>query len=353
MRICFRRNTTGYTAALLAVTFLLLSGCLTGCGFEKSSTREEAENGSPVLNRYSGTIYDCFDTVTTVTAYLPNETEFAALMERIETELTRYHKLYDIYQSYDGMVNLHDVNQYAGTRPVEIPGEILAILVFSGEMYDLTDGNVNIAFGTVLQLWQTAREYSLAHPDQAYIPTAEELQNAGRHCAMQSVILDTEKSTVLFADPELQIDVGAVAKGYSVERIAQGLIKDGFDHILINAGGNVRAIGGKPNGEAWIVGITDPDPNAQQEYIQTVSVNNQAVVTSGDYQRYFVYDGKRYHHVIHKDTLMPADTYRSVTVLSGDSGEADALSTALFNMEYETGKQMVDSLPGVEAIWIK
>ena len=166
------------------------------------------------------------------------------------------------------------------------------------------------------------------------------------------MIVDEAEKTVYLRDPEMSLDVGAVAKGYATEKVAQLLEKQGYDHVTINAGGNVRTIGLKPGGEKWNIAVTNPDTSSAQEFVDVARVGSAAMVTSGVYQRFFEYEGRRYHHIIDKDTLMPEQRYLSATILAKDSGYADALSTAVFNMDYEKGRAFVDGLDGVEALWV-
>ena len=305
------------------------------------------------MEKYSGYVFDAFDTTTTVTAYAASAEEFNELLAGIEADLMHYHQLYDIYNPYEGLVNLYEVNLRAGREPVEVPQEIMDILVFAKEMYAVTDGNMNVAFGSVLRIWHDVREYNNNFPNEDPIfPEREALEAAAEHCSIDDLILDEEACTVFFADPELKLDVGAIGKGYAVERVAQRLIAEGYDNILLNAGGNVRTIGGKLTGENWVIGIQNPDTASSELYVAKASVSGKAVITSGVYQRFFEYEGKRYHHIIDKDSLQPEDRYQSVTILLDDSGRGDALSTAVFNMPYEEGSAFVESLDGVEAMWI-
>ena len=122
--------------------------------------------------------------------------------------------------------------------------------------------------------------------------------------------------------------------------------------MLFSVGGNVCAIGGHPDGTPWRIGIQNPDVDSDQAYLQKVSVQDVSVVTSGNYQRYYEVDGKRYCHIINPKTLLPADTFSSVTVITPDSGIADALSTTLFNMSLEEGMQFVKEQDQVEAMWV-
>jgi thiamine biosynthesis lipoprotein len=156
---------------------------------------------------------------------------------------------------------------------------------------------------------------------------------------------------VRISDPEASIDVGALGKGYATQKAAEYLIEEKAEGYVLNIGGNIRIIGTKPDGTGWLTGIRNPQ-GTEQDYCISLRLKNTACVTSGVYERYFTVDGLRYHHIIDKDTLYPAAGFASLTVLTEDSGLADGLSTALFCMSYEEGKALVDSLEGVEALWI-
>jgi thiamine biosynthesis lipoprotein len=164
--------------------------------------------------------------------------------------------------------------------------------------------------------------------------------------------LDPLKKTITVTDDKLTFDVGAIAKGYAAERIAEALLADGIEGYLLNLGGNVRVVGARPDGEPWQVGVENPDRTAEEAYVAILDVTDGAVVISGTYQRYYEVDGVRYHHIIDPDTLMPEDRYRSVAVVAADSGMGDAFSTALFNLDYEDGLALVENTDGVEALWV-
>lgn len=304
------------------------------------------------LNRYQVQVAGAFDTVTVITGYAGNQAEFAEQVSKLEAQLTRYHELFDIYHTYDGMNNLKTINDNAGREPVKADAEIIHLLKLGIEMYEETGGKVNIAYGSVLQLWHDYREAGMADPEHAQLPSKEELQERAAHTDIGNIIIDEEASTVYLADKEMSLDVGSIGKGYAVQCLSDYAKKTGMDHLLISAGGNICTIGTHPDGKKWTVGIQNPDMDSAQTYIQKAAAADCSFVTSGNYQRYYEVDGKRYCHIIDGDTMMPAEHMASVTVRMEDSGKADAWSTALFNMEYEAGKELVESQEGMEALWV-
>lgn len=317
-----------FLTLLLAV--LLLGGC----------TPKE-----PQESRYQATFLELFDTVTTIVGYAPTEEAFSATAEAIHDDLEEYHQLFDIYNTYPGVVNLKTLNETAGKAPVQVDEKIIELLKFCREVYNATSGKVNIAMGSVLQLWHEARESGIADPENAKLPEEAALTEAAKHTDLSQLILDEEAGTVFYADPEMSLDVGAIAKGYALEQVC----KTAPEGLLISVGGNVRATGPKPDGGSWVVGIQNP--TGEDGYLHTLEVQDISVVTSGDYQRYYTVDGVSYHHIIDPETLYPGRLWRAVTVLCPDSGLADGLSTALFLLPQAEGQALLDKF-GCEALWV-
>lgn len=335
-----------------ALLFTIFSDSAFGKDQTGSAVRIPDYSDLSKLNRYSFVMTDAFDTVISVIAYCETPGEFNVLREEIENEYTRLHQLFDIYNSYPGVANIRDINVNAGVQPVEVSHEIIDLLELGKSMYNTTGGKVNIAFGSVISLWHDCREYSLSNPSSAMLPDNGALAEAAKHCSIDDIIIDREAGTVFISDSGTAIDVGAVAKGYATEMIADRLISEGRDFITINAGGNVRCIGTKPDGSKWNIGIANPNNPLQDTYIDIVQIAGGSAVTSGVYQRYFTVNGKNYHHIIDPDTLYPEDRYLSVSILTENSGFADAISTATFNMEYDEGRKFIENLAGVEAMWV-
>ena len=264
-----------------------------------------------------------------------------------------YHRLYTIYHRFDGMENLCTVNALkdGSHRTVTVDSRIIDILLYAKEMYTLTGGRLNIAMGSVLSIWHDYREAGRESPAEAELPPMDALADAALHTDIDCLVIDEENGTVTITDPHMTLDVGAIAKGYAVEMIAQSLESKGVTGYVLNVGGNVRVIGEKPEGTGFTVGIENPADEGEP-YIAYLAMSDLSLVTSGSYQRYYLVSGKRYHHIIDQDTLMPADYFLSVSVLTEHSGLADALSTALFCMPLDSGMALIDSLQGTEAMWV-
>lgn len=292
--------------------------------------------------RFQITYWDMFDTCTTFICYTENDSEFDAACDIVYRSLSECHKLFDAYNGYEGINNLYTLNQKAMIAPVRVDERLYDLIGRSILYRDSLCDKVNIAMGSVLTLWHEKRI------TKEGIPETAALETAAKHCDTADIVLDPENRTVFYKDPELRIDLGAVAKGYAVELAAQALEKAGFRSYLISAGGNVRVGDAPADGRKyWNVSIQDPDDASV--YTDVIHCVNSSVVTSGDYQRYYEVDGVRYHHIISPDTLYPAEGMRSVTVVTADSMEADFLSTALFILSADDGSKLLKTNNGAEA----
>jgi len=314
---------------------LLLAVLLSGC----------AGKNAPEQKQYTATFLTLFDTVTTIVGRAENETAFRETAQAVHDSLLEYHQLFDIYHDYEGLNNLKTVNDHAGIAPVTVDSRILALLKDCKAYYEATNGKVNAAMGSVLHLWHRARQDGIDDPANAYLPKAEALTQAAAHTDMACMVLDETASTVYLSDPEARLDVGAIAKGWSVQRVCEAAPSG----LLISVGGNVCATGPKEeSGTPWVVGVQDPDGG--ERFLHTLYLTKGSVVTSGDYQRAYVVDGELYHHIIDPDTLYPSQYWRAVTIVCEDSALGDVLSTALFLLPREEGQKLLDSFDA-EAMW--
>ena len=315
---------------LLAALAVLMLGCHT------------TDGGKVHQRTYTGV----FDTVLYVSRYTTDGTSFQGEADRVYEKLTEYHRLFDIYNNYDGLNNLKTVNDRAGEAPVEVDGRLIELLLDCREYYEATGGRVNVAMGSVLAIWHNVRSQNINAPDKAFLPDSAMLEEAAKHCGWDTIVIDEENKTVFITDPAQSLDVGAIAKGWAVQKVAD----EAAEGLLISLGGNVCATGPKNEaGDSWTIGIQDPD--LAGAYLRKVGLTQGSAVTSGDYQRFFMLDGKRYHHIIAPDTRMPAELWRSVTVLCADSGVADMLSTALFLMDRAQGMALLE-MYNAEAMWL-
>jgi len=307
-------------------------------------------------NKYSFEFFGTFDTVVQVMGYAKTEGEFQKYADQAYARFNELNKLFDIYNDYEGIANIKTINDNAGKEPVEVSQEIINLILFAKQQYAATSDNVNIAMGPVLEIWHEYRESGMKDINHAQLPPMEDLKKAAQYTDIDKVIVDDEKNTVFLEDENMRLDVGAIAKGFATEIVADELESAGLVSALISSGGNVRAIGEPLDDRLrWGVGIQDPFKaidGSQDVLLDIVFVTDMSVVSSGDYQRYYTVGGERIHHLIDPDTLMPASYFSAVTVMTEDSGWADFLSTAVFLMPYDEGRPFIESLDGVEALWV-
>lgn len=313
---------------ILVAIFLFLTGC------DKKQEQFQVQ------------YFEYFDTITSITVYADSKEQFQQIEEIIHQELEHDHQLFDIYENYEGISNIKTINDQAGIAPVEVEETIIELLLLAKDEYERTGGMVDISMGEVLSVWHTYRDAGLAVPDLVT------LEAANKSSLMDSIHIDQEAKTVWIDNEDTQIDVGAIAKGFAVEKLCQTLKDYGVTSALMSVGGNVRTIGTKVDGSSWRVGIQNPDLESDQAYVYAVKVDDRSMVTSGAYQRFYEVDGERYHHIVNPKTLYPSNEFVSVTILTPDSGNADSLSTAVFNLTLEEGIALIESMEDTECFWI-
>lgn len=325
---------------LLSLFAVVLSVSLVGCLGGK--------------NKYTDYSFESFDTVTTIIGYEKSKDDFDAVCSEIKSLLTKYHRLFDIYNEYEGINNLCTINatENGKHKRVETDEEIIELIEFSKKIYDISDGRVNIAMGSVLSIWHDYRERGLENPENASLPPIDLLKEAKSHTDIKNVITDKKEKTVFLADSLMTLDVGAVAKGYAIEKVAEHLEKNGVSGYLINVGGNVRAVGKKADKTLWTVGVENPDKTSSKAYVSQEVLRDEAIATSGSYQRFYTVGDKNYHHIIDDETLMPGENFLSVSVICDDAAMADGLSTALFLKTFDEGIELLKNFSSARAVWV-
>lgn len=237
------------------------------------------------------------------------------------------------------------INSAAGIKAEEVSSETYDVLSSAVEFSKCCHGCFDVTIGPLVTLWTGVKDTS--HP-----PSVSEINRALSLVDYTGLELNHFDNTVCLKKAGQSIDLGGIGKGYAADKILIVLKKHGILSAYSNFGGNVATIGTKPDGSPWQIGIQHP--RCEDKLIGAVSVVNQSVVTSGDYQRYSIgHDGKRYHHILNPATGYPSESgLISVTLVADSSTEADALSTILFISGMEKGIQILKSFPGTEAIMI-
>lgn len=337
---------------LLTVILIFTAGCSRGSG--QTSAPETG------YTRYTTQFYDTFDTVIQITGYTETQEQFEEYATYIHDRFIQLDHLYDRFFEYSGVNNVRTINNSAGIAPVEVEPDLLEMLSFAKEWGEKSGRRVNIAMGPPLEIWHQYREryvgMELAEGAPDAYPALEDLEAANEKTDLSKVIIDREAGTVFLEEEGMALDVGAVAKGYAAQQVADEVYDQGFHSFIISAGGNVVTKDPPLDGVRafWGIGIQDPfaniaDPNSPS--LDVAFVSNESVVTSGDYQRYYMVGNERVHHIIDPETLWPANRYRALTVVTDDSGLGDFLSTCLYVMDYEEGRTFAEEL-GVKVLWV-
>ncbi len=327
----------------------MIAGCV-------PATKEE-------FNRYSNqTVEAGFDTLISMIAYTKTPQQFTEYFELMKSEFYKYHQLFDKYNAYNGINNIYTINQYAGIKPVTVDPVIIDMLLLSKEWYEKSNRQFNVTLGAVLKVWSAYRDEAEILNSQGKpgeIPPMALLEEKMTCTGWDYVEIDQEKNTVYLTDACASLDVGGVAKGYATELVAKKLEQSGLTMGIINAGGNVRSIGTKPENDPWAVGIESPDMGGVASLDTIRLPKSTSFVTSGDYQRYFIGpNGITYHHLIDPTTLMPGRHFRAVTVICEDSGLADILSTTVFLLSYQEGVKVIEAMQKqypdqvIGALWV-
>lgn len=279
------------------------------------------------------------DTYIYVKLYETDSKKAEQTFQEIEKIYQEYHKLADRYQSYDDIVNLYTIhNNTLEIDTITLDQKLYDMISYGKEWYDKSNGKLDISMGDVLDVWKQYRD------NQNGVPTIEELKQNDKSNIEDIILLDNNQ----IKNNHVNIDLGAIAKGYATEMVGEYLESIGIYNYLINAGGNVK-VGIPQNKNKFSIGIEDPN-SKQGEVCKVVYGKNISVVTSGGYERYYEYDGQQYHHIIDPDTLTPANHMKSVTVITDDSRLGDVLSTVLFLMPIEEGQMFIEN-ENAEAIW--
>ena len=328
--------------------FLVVAMIFTGCTVKKEQ--------SPVYTKYQVQFLGAFDTVIQLMGYTQTKEEFEVYAQMGKERFAQLSKLFDRFYNYEGINNIKTINDNAGIAPVKVDLVIIDLIDFSTEWYHTTNGKVNIAMGSVLEIWHGYMEKYSKNPEGATLPSMEELEQGALVTNIDDIIIDRQANTVYLKEKGMMLDVGAVAKGYATELVANELYEAGLTSLIISAGGNVIAKDPpkEETRDSWNIGIKNPFAdveNPQSGSVNIVSLNHTAVVSSGDYERFYMVEGERIHHIIDTETLMPANYYRGLTVVTEDSGQADALSTALYTMNYEDSRAFAEEKK-LAVMWI-
>ncbi len=325
--------------ALMLIQGLLLISCASivhALESQKPSTqRLTTESNRPKISR-------SVSLMTTRVDFILFGTHPATANAAIDQAIAEFHRIEALMSEWQPGSEVSRINQQAGQHPVAISPELFRLLQAAQRVSILSHGAFDISFRSAGKLWDFR---------QATVPTQEHIQRATRHIDYQRLTLTPEQGhhapTAFITHPKTSIGLGAIAKGYAIDRAAQIFRQAGFDAFAINAGGDLY-VAGNAQDRLWNVGIQHP--RAPERLLASLPSNNLAIATSGDYERFFIHDGQRFSHIINPHTGYPANGCQSVTIIATRAFWADALATAVFVLGPNEGMALVETLDGVEAL---
>ncbi|MBN2853187.1 MAG: FAD:protein FMN transferase [Clostridia bacterium] len=307
---------------LLCMILVIMTGC------------QPKTDPTPVSDTYFA-----LGTVVTITLYDGSSHD---LIDQCFTEITRLENL--LSKSIEGS-DIYLVNQHAGISETVVSPETMEVIKKGIEYGTLSDGAFDISIGPLVNLWKIGEE-------GAKVPAQTEIDQALMHIDYRDIIIDNAKNSVFLPYEGMVIDLGGIAKGYIADKVAALLDENGCNSALINLGGNVLTVGIKPTKELWKIGIQDPMSN-RGDYLAIVDVGVKSVVTSGIYERFFIENGIRYHHILNPFTGYPYESdITGVSIISDKSVDGDALSTTCFALSIEKAMALIETLPDTEAVFV-
>lgn len=301
-----------------------------GCGGEQKASLEPMSRTDYVLGTYIN-----------VRAYgEADEDLLDSVFARVQEIEAKMSVSEDDYESTE----LLDLNRRAGQEPYQVSPDTYEVLEAAREYSELSDGAFDFTIAPLVSLWNIGSE-------DAAVPPEEEIAAAVAKIDYTHVSFESD-NRVYLEEPGMGVDVGAIAKGYAADQAARILLEAGIEHALLDFGGNILTIGRKPDGSLWRIGIQHPE-ESRNSYLGILTGEDEAVVTSGPYERYFMQDGVRYHHILDRRTGYPVrNGLLSATIVAEESMQADALSTATFVLGFENARELIEGIDGVEAIFV-
>ncbi len=276
-------------------------------------------------------------TLVAITAVAPTE---ATAQAAVTAGFREVHRLEELLSTWISSSELSRVNAAAGVKPVKVSPETFAVLRRALEIATLTAGGFNIAIGPAIEAWSVT--------DRQRLPSEEELRTLRPLTDLSQVHLDEPAQTVYLAQPGMRVDVGGIGKGFTADYVVDVMRRAGASAGVVALSGDIKTFGRLPAGERFPFGIQHPrKPDAA---LALVDLEDEAISTAGDYERFFERDGVRYHHILDPATLQPARGCQSVTVIAREGVLADGLDTGIFVMGPERGMELVERLPDVEAV---
>ncbi len=264
--------------------------------------------------------------------------------EAINAGIAEIQRIEKIISSWDPQSQTSEINRQAGLMPVAVDRELYDLIFRAKKISQLTDGAFDISFASMDRVWRF-------DGSMTQLPTQEEVAAAKEKINWQDIILDTDQHTVFLKEKGMKIGFGAIGKGYAANRAKFVMEKiGGINGGVVNASGDLITWGKSNRPEGWTVKIADP--KEKDKLLGWLPVKDNAIVTSGDYERYIEFDGKRYAHIIDPRTGYPTTGIKSVTIVCPDAELADALATSVFVLGKEKGLKLINQLNGIECLFV-
>jgi thiamine biosynthesis lipoprotein len=272
-------------------------------------------------------------TLVTMTVVSRSESRAEEAMDAAFSELDRIGRLLNFYAEDS---ELSRINRNAGIAPVKVSAETLAVIAAALRAARETEGGFDVTVGPIVRLWDFTKKT---------IPTREQIEEARSLVGYRHVLVDEQASTVFLDTKGMQIDLGGIIKGYAADRAAVVLRQHGIASGIVAVAGDISLFGKQPDGRPWRVGIQHPRPKGEEAaLLATLDINDGAISTSGDYQRFFMENGVRYHHLLNPETGFPQDLCRSVTIVAPQAVDTDAFATGIFILGPEKGIATLERL---------
>jgi len=310
-----------------AVLFMLLVAC-SGCVRQPGGYAQVKETR------------EMMGTFVTITVMAEDE---AAARDALNKSFEEVQRVSDLMSRFSQNNSVYQLNNFGYNKTVVVEPELASMMEKSLYYSNVSGGAFDITVVPILNLWNTAKNTSR-------VPTPEEINETLRHVGYAKLVVDSNASTAYFTEPNMSITLDGIAKGYAVDKAIETLQSLGIQHALVDAGGDMRALGSKPDGSSWAIALQNP--RDEGDYLTIINLTGKSVATSGDYEQYFMLENKRMHHIVDPRTGQSAEECISVTVLSEKAVDADALATALFVMGPERGIALAEYLPDTEALVI-
>jgi len=261
--------------------------------------------------------------------------------EYIALAIVEIRRIEDLISSWDPNSQTSLINKNAGIKPVSVDKELFDLVQRCVQISKLTDGAFDITYASMDRIWKFDGSMTV-------FPATSDIKSSVSLIGFHKIVMDAENQTIYLADKGMKIGFGAIGKGYAADKAKELLVAKNVQAGIINASGDLNAWGLQPDGSDWLVGITNP-LNTEKMF-SWMPIKDQAVVTSGNYEKFVVFDDVRYAHIINPKTGYPTTGIKSVTIFSPKAELADALATAVFVMGVESGLYMIDQIPGVAVI---